>query len=124
MNVFDEIINFFKTKNIFCKNKMRDNNACISILSIKNYIRDQINFMNNKENMKQMENIYNKRLFLFIYKGIENKNLNSNHDIKQFQQNQFIAAKFSIYTINFKSKTISEGIFHYKFLLWSIYLIK
>lgn len=52
MNVFDEIIKFFKTKNIFCKNKMRDNDACISILSIKNYIRDQINFMNNKEKMK------------------------------------------------------------------------
>lgn len=47
MDVLDMIINFLKTKSIFGKDLVRGNNACIKILSIKDYIKDQINIINN-----------------------------------------------------------------------------
>lgn len=55
-NVFNKIINFFKTKGILSKDQIRDNNVCISISSIKNYIKDKINFIDNgeKKNRQKM----------------------------------------------------------------------
>lgn len=73
--------------------------------------------MNNGKKEKQIENIYDKRKFLFTYNDIINKNLNLNHNIQQFWQNWFRVTKFNIYSINFKSKTSLKNIFTYNFCL-------
>lgn len=48
IDVLDEIMNFFKTKYILSKDWIRDNYTCISILSIKNQVRDQIDLIDDK----------------------------------------------------------------------------
>lgn len=40
IKVLDEIINFFKTKCIFGKDWVRNNDVCISMLSTKDHVRD------------------------------------------------------------------------------------
>lgn len=40
INIVDEIMTLFKTKPIFNKNWIRENNVCINMLLIKNYIRN------------------------------------------------------------------------------------
>lgn len=84
MDVLDEIMNFFRTKSILGKNKVRDNNTCISISSTKNHIRDQINLIDNGDEKEWMESIYDGGSFSFTYNGIANKNPNPGYDIKQF----------------------------------------
>lgn len=80
---------------------MRNNNIYINISLIKDYFRNQINFIDNKDGKKQIKSMCNKRSFPFIYNGIVDRNPNASYDIKQFQKNLFIIAKFSNYAINF-----------------------
>lgn len=49
IDILNKIINFLKTKNIFDKNWIRDNNVCMSILSMKNHVNNQINLINNRD---------------------------------------------------------------------------
>lgn len=51
---------------------------------IKNYIKDQISFIDNKEEKEWIKNMYNAKKFLFTYDGIINKNLNSGYNIEKF----------------------------------------
>lgn len=93
-------------------------------MSLKeNHIRDQILAIKNEDEKKWMESLYNIKTFLFTYNGIANKNSNSKHNIKQFRPEQFVAAEFSIYAINFTSKSKLDSIFNYNFCLLNIYLV-
>lgn len=82
MDVLNKIMNFFKTKNILGKDQVRENNVCISMLSIKNYVRDQINLIDNRDKKKQIESICDGESFSFTYNSIAYKNLNFGHEIK------------------------------------------
>ena len=42
-------MNFLKIKGFLGKNKVKNNDAWISILLTKNYIRDQINLIDNED---------------------------------------------------------------------------
>lgn len=49
IDVLDKIINFLKIKSIFSKDWVRDNDICLSLLLIKDYVRDQIDPIDNKD---------------------------------------------------------------------------
>lgn len=63
MNILDEIINFLKTKGIFGKDWVRDNDVWISILSVKDHIKNQINLMNNGDEKEWIKRVCNRRTF-------------------------------------------------------------
>lgn len=117
-------MNFLKTKGILGKDWVRDDDTCISMSSTKNYIRDQIDLMNNRDEKEWMESVCGGGSFPFTYNGIADKNPNPGHNIKRFRQGRFVAAEFSTHAINFRSKTTLKGTFRYNFCLWSIYLIE
>lgn len=50
----------------------------INISSIKIYIRDRIRYIEKEK--KYIENIYNRKTFLFIYDNITNINPNAYHE--------------------------------------------
>lgn len=52
IDIINKIMSFLKTKNIFGKDKIRDNNACISILWMEDHIRDKIDLIDNKNEKK------------------------------------------------------------------------
>lgn len=52
IKVLNKIINFFKTKNIFHKDWVKSEDDDINILSTKDQIKDQIDFIDNKNNKK------------------------------------------------------------------------
>lgn len=77
-------MNFLKIKSIFSKDWVRDNDICLSILLIKNYVRDQIDPIDNKDKKEWIKSVCDRGSFLFTYNGIANKNPNSSYNIKQF----------------------------------------
>lgn len=87
------------------------------------YIRDQITLMEDGEEKEWIESMCDRKKFLFTYNSIVNINLNSDHEIMEFQWGWFIALEFSAFSINFKMKTNLESTHNYNFYLWSIYLI-
>lgn len=87
------------------------------MLSTKDHVKDQIDFMDDRDEKEWMESVYDGRSFPFTYKGIANKDPNAGHDIEQFWRDWFVAAKFSIHAINFRSKITPEGTFCYNFRL-------
>lgn len=54
------------------------------MFSIQNYIRDQINLINNGKKKKQIKNLYAAKKLSFIYNSIANKNPNPSYDIDYF----------------------------------------
>lgn len=87
-------------------------------------IRDQISLMEDREEKKWMESMYDGIKFSFIYDGIADINPNPGHDIVEFQQGRFVVVEFSALSINFKSKTNPKSTLNYNFRLQSIYLIE
>lgn len=53
--------NFFKTRGILGKDWVRSNNTWISMFSIKNYVRDQIDVIDDGEEKEWMESICDRR---------------------------------------------------------------
>lgn len=56
----------------------------ISISSIKIYIRDKINLIEDGKAKKWIESVYDRKKNLFIYDGIANIKPNSGHEIWRF----------------------------------------
>lgn len=52
------------------------------MLLIKNYIKDQIDLIDNKDKKELIESVCDGGSFLFTYNSIANKNLYLSHNIK------------------------------------------
>lgn len=63
INVLDEIMNFFKIKAIFNKNWVRNNDTLINILSTTDYVRDQIHFINDRNEKNRWKEYLIERYF-------------------------------------------------------------
>lgn len=59
--------------------------------SIKNYVKDQIELINNGDKKKWMKTLCNAEKFLFTYDSIADSNPNPGHNIEKFWRKQFIA---------------------------------
>lgn len=73
--------------------------------------------MDDGDEKKWIKKLCNKRTFSFTYNNIVDINPNPSNDIELFWPRQNIAAKFSIYTIHFKSTAKLNDTFNYNFRL-------
>lgn len=123
MHFVDELKNYLKMKDIFGQDCEKVENPQIMMFLTKPNIKNQIELMDEGGEKNQMEILYTGEKFLFTYDGITNNNPHPGHNIKEFQQNQFVVMEFSIHSINFRTKKNLSGIFNYYYCLGNIYFI-
>lgn len=67
-NILAKIIAIYYFLNIFIKNQIKSNKTFINMLFLKkNYIKNQINFINKKNKNKYQKSLYNKKKYFYIY---------------------------------------------------------
>lgn len=84
IDILNKLKNYFKTKSIFDQDWKKIDDFWIKKFLTKNYIKNQIELIDNKNKKKQIKSLCDIEKFPFIYNSIDNSNPNFNHNIKDF----------------------------------------